>query len=201
MINCQQTFISNNQAPEIAQPSKGSLDLPATFVTRPHFIPLFSFVFSIHAERHEQTSASASKLIRQVVRIVSFIPDQVFRSDFGATSALTRYFDRLQGFFRHCYFRRRTGFSNTSGWGTSTGWQGLTGAPSFLAEAPPLRPGSLRSPGLRSVASATFSLEDVIIFGDPVSFILVPPRPTVIYHREGVSYIDTEGFSLSKITT
>jgi hypothetical protein len=88
--------------------------------------------------------------------------------------------------------RRRMGFSNTSGFGTSTGWQGVLGAASLAAEAPPLRPGSLRSPGLRSVTSATFSLGDVIIFGDPVSFILFPPRPTVIYHREGVSSILTQ---------
>jgi hypothetical protein len=42
------------------------------------------------------------------------------------------------------------------------------------------------------VASATFSLEDVIIFADPISSILFPPRPTVIYHREGVSSILTQ---------
>ncbi len=107
LINCQQTFVADHQTTEITQPGEGSLDYPVTFVTRPHFIRLFSFIFSIPSERHKQTYTPTSKLVAQFVRIVGFISVQVLRSSFGPTSSLSRNFDRLKGFFNQCYFRWR----------------------------------------------------------------------------------------------
>jgi hypothetical protein len=66
LINCQQTFIANNQAAEIARPGKGPSDLPTTFVARPHFIRLFSFIFLVPPKRPKQTYTPASKLVTQI---------------------------------------------------------------------------------------------------------------------------------------
>jgi len=59
----------------------------------------------------------------------------------------------------------------------STGWQGWSGVARFMAEASPLRPGSLRSPDFRSMAlppshegmSSSLVIQSLSFFAVPAS--------------------------------
>ncbi len=108
MINRQQTFIADDQATEITQPSKSSFDLPSAFVAFPQLFRLFPFIFPISSERDKESYASAGQGLSQLVRIVSLISNQIFGSGLGTTSTLARDFNRLHGFFCQSYFRWRS---------------------------------------------------------------------------------------------
>ncbi len=106
-VDRNQAIPAHNQAPEVAQPSKGSLDFPPPAVASefPAILPLG--LFPISPMRADQLNLPGFQPLSQRITVVGLVGDQSPHALARPAPAPTRHLHLLKGLFDQLHFRRR----------------------------------------------------------------------------------------------
>ena len=106
-IHFDVALISNNQAPKITEPCKGSLNFPS-FPVSFKFPAILGFrLFTITSMWSYQIYFQIVKAFSKGIAVIAFIGNNSYRTLLGSTLCWARYLDSVKGLFGQLYFRGR----------------------------------------------------------------------------------------------
>lgn len=107
IVDVKATFVANDQAAKIAEPSKSSFDFPSVTVAA-QLAPILGRRFAPSATmRGNQLDSTLAQLFPQRVAVVGAVGDQSLWAFFRTTSSKSWNRDLGQSFFNQGYFPRR----------------------------------------------------------------------------------------------
>ena len=100
LVKGEVVFMANEETTEVAEVSKGALDLPAFAITAQGTAILRGEAAAPTAMGTDQLDAARRQSLAEALRVVSAVTDESGRTIAGTTRARTRHLHCPQGFFR-----------------------------------------------------------------------------------------------------